>query len=32
MENYPDAEFEINFKRKTATIYFEGKPVIEDPD
>jgi len=30
MENYPDAEFEINFRRKTVTIYFEGKPVVED--
>jgi len=29
-ENYPNAEFEINFKRKTVTIYFEGKPVVED--
>jgi len=31
-ENYPNAEFEINFKRKTVTIYFEGKPVVEDVD
>ena len=31
-ENYPKAEFEINFKRKTATLYFEGKPVVEDVD
>ena len=31
-ENYPNAEFEINFKRKTARIYFEGKPVVEDVD
>ena len=29
-ENYPNSEFEINFKRKTATLYFEGKPVVED--
>jgi len=31
-ENYPNAEFEINFKRKTAMLYFEGKPVVEDID
>jgi len=31
-ENYPNAEFEINFRRKTACIYFEGKSVVEDPD
>jgi len=31
-ENYPNAEFEINFRRKTATLYFEGKPVVEDVD
>ncbi|MHC5059707.1 MAG: hypothetical protein ACYTFK_01290 [Planctomycetota bacterium] len=30
--NFPDAEFEINFRRKTATIYFEGKPFAEDID
>ena len=30
--NFPKAEFEINFRRKTVTIYFEGKPVVEDID
>ena len=32
MNNFPDVEFEINFRRKTVTIYFEGKPVVEDID
>ena len=30
--NFPNAEFEINFRRKTACIYFEGKPVVEEVD
>jgi hypothetical protein len=32
MNNFPKAEFEINFRKKTVTIYFEGKPVVEDVD
>lgn len=32
MNNFPKAEFEINFRRKTVTIYFEGKIVVEDVD
>ncbi len=32
MNNFPDADFEINFRKKTVTIYFEGKPVVEDID
>lgn len=30
--NFPKAEFEINFRKKTVTIYFEGKIVVEDVD
>ena len=32
MNNFPRTEFEINFRKKTVTIYFEGKPVVEDVD
>ena len=30
--NFPDAEFKIDFRKKTVTIYFEGKIVVEDVD
>lgn len=30
--NFPKAEFEINPRKKTVTIYFEGKIVVEDVD
>jgi len=30
--NFPNAEFEANLRRKTVTIYFEGKIVVEDVD
>ena len=32
MNNFPKVEFEINFRKKTVTIYFEGKIVVEDVD
>ena len=32
MDNFPKAEFEANLRRKTVTIYFEGKIVVEDVD
>ena len=30
--NFPDAEFKIDHRRKVITIYLEGKPVMEDID
>ncbi len=32
MNNFPKAEFEINFRKKTVTIYFEGKIIVEEVD
>ena len=32
MNNFPKAEFEINFRKKTVTIYFEGKSIAEEVD
>ena len=31
-ENFPDAEFKIDHRRKVVAIYLEGIPVMEDID
>jgi len=32
MNNFPKAEFDINFRKKTVTIYFKGKSIAEEVD